>query len=97
MTITVYSKPSCVQCSATYRGLEKLGMSKTDYEVVNIEDDPTARDFVMKLGHLQAPVVLVHEGPWATFEATPDNRDAHWSGFRPDKLRELPALLSASA
>ena len=27
MTITVYSKPSCVQCTATYRALDKLGLA----------------------------------------------------------------------
>ncbi|MGO7969083.1 glutaredoxin domain-containing protein, partial [Rhizobium ruizarguesonis] len=26
MTITVYSKPACVQCTATYRDLDRLGV-----------------------------------------------------------------------
>ena len=33
MTITVYSKPACVQCNATYRALDKLD---ADYTVVDI-------------------------------------------------------------
>jgi hypothetical protein len=36
MTITVYSKPSCVQCNATYRALHKAGVR---YEVVDITED----------------------------------------------------------
>ena len=32
MTITVYSKPSCVQCAATYRALDKLGF---DVELIH--------------------------------------------------------------
>ena len=37
--------------------------------------DDEARDYVMALGYLQAPVVTV------------DND--HWSGFRPDRIREI--------
>ena len=38
MTITIYSQPSCVQCTATYKALDKLGL---DYDVVDslIETD----------------------------------------------------------
>ncbi|HEY0218064.1 MAG TPA: glutaredoxin domain-containing protein, partial [Cellulomonas sp.] len=43
MSITVYSKPSCVQCNATYRALDKAGLA---YEVVDITEDSDARDYV---------------------------------------------------
>ena len=36
MSITVYSKPSCVQCNATYRALTKKGI---DYTVVDVIED----------------------------------------------------------
>lgn len=72
MSITVYSKPACVQCVATYKALEKQGI---DYQKVDITLDPEARDYVMALGYLQAPVVVA------------DN--AHWSGFRPDRIKAL--------
>jgi glutaredoxin-like protein NrdH len=72
MTITVYSKPACVQCSATYRALDKLA---TEYTVVDISEDADARDYVMSLGHLQAPVVIVD--------------GEHWSGYRPDRIKAL--------
>lgn len=53
MSITVYTKPACVQCNATYRALDKAGI---EYSVVDItEDPPEARDYVMALGYLQAP------------------------------------------
>ena len=29
MTITVYTKPACVQCNATYKALDKQGLSTT--------------------------------------------------------------------
>ena len=71
-TITVYSKPSCVQCNATYRALDKAGLQ---YEVVDITEDETAREYAMSLGHLQAPVVVAG--------------DQHWSGYRPDQIKAI--------
>jgi glutaredoxin-like protein NrdH len=73
MNITVYTKPACVQCNATYKALEKQGFA---YEKVDITLDTEARDYVMALGYLQAPVVVV-------------NKDNHWSGFRPDRIKAL--------
>ncbi|TSD93480.1 glutaredoxin-like protein NrdH [Gordonia rubripertincta] len=71
-TITVYTKPACVQCNTTYKALDKLGLS---YETVDITQDAEARDYVMSLGYLQAPVVVAG--------------DEHWSGFRPDRIKKL--------
>ncbi|WP_019203885.1 glutaredoxin-like protein NrdH [Tsukamurella sp. 1534] len=70
--ITVYTKPACVQCNATYKALDKAGL---EYRVVDITEDADARDYVMALGYLQAPVVVAG--------------DAHWSGFRPDRVKAL--------
>ena len=70
--ITVYSKPKCVQCRATTRELDKLGL---EYDVVDISLSDAAREYVMALGHLQAPVVV-------------DGTD-HWSGFRPERIKLL--------
>ena len=72
MTITVYTKPACVQCNATYRALDKAGI---EYAVVDITEDAEARDYVMALGYLQAPVIVAG--------------DEHWSGFRPDRIKTL--------
>ena len=72
MAITVYTKPACVQCNATYRALDKAGI---EYDVIDITENAQARDYVMSLGYLQAPVVVAGE-----------NR---WSGFRPDEIKKL--------
>jgi glutaredoxin-like protein NrdH len=71
--ITVYTKPACVQCNAVFRVLDKEGIQ---YQMVDISTDPEAREYVMALGYLQAPVVY----------AGPDN---HFSGFRPDRIKAL--------
>jgi glutaredoxin-like protein NrdH len=54
--------------------INKAGIS---YQVVDITEDATARDYVMSLGYLQAPVVVTG--------------DTHFSGFRPDRLKALAA------
>lgn len=64
MTIRVYSKPSCVQCTATYRALDKQGL---EYEVVDMSLDHTALDEVVALGYQQAPVVFAGEEHWGGF------------------------------
>lgn len=64
MAITVYTKPACVQCNATYKALDKAGV---DYEVIDISDNEEAHDYVMALGYLQAPVVVADEEHWSGF------------------------------
>ena len=75
MTVTVYTKPACVQCNATYKALDKAGVA---YDVVDITENPDAREYVMALGYLQAPVVVAG--------------DDHWSGFRPDRIKALATV-----
>lgn len=74
MSITVYTKPACMQCKATTKALEKAGL---EYDLVDISVDDEARDYVLALGYLQAPVVEVD--------------GEHWSGFRPERIRGLVA------
>jgi len=64
MSITVYSKPACVQCEATYRALDKRGLS---YAIVDISQDAEALEMVRGLGYLQAPVVVAGETHWSGF------------------------------
>ena len=64
MSITVYSKPACVQCDATYRALDKRGL---DYTVVDISQDAEALDMVRSLGYMQAPVVVADDTHWSGF------------------------------
>ena len=64
MTITIYSKPACVQCNATYRALDRQGIA---YQVVDIEQDANARQTVESLGYRQVPVVVAGDDHWAGF------------------------------
>lgn len=64
MTITVYSKPFCPQCDATYRALDKQGL---DYRSIDVTADAEALDFIKGLGYQQAPVVMAGEDHWSGF------------------------------
>ncbi len=64
MNVTVYSKPACVQCTATTRALDRQGVP---YEIVDISADAEAFDLVTGLGYRQAPVVVAGETHWAGF------------------------------
>lgn len=64
MTITVYSKPACVQCTATTRALDARGLS---YDVIDLTEDAQAMERVVALGYRQAPVVIAGETHWAGF------------------------------
>lgn len=75
--ITVYSKPNCQQCSATYRKLKSLDLP---HESVDVTEDADALAFIRALGYQQAPVVVVREGAQIK---------EHWSGFRPDLLKKV--------
>lgn len=77
MSITVYTKPDCVQCNATYKALDNAGIS---YDVVDVSIDESAREYVMTLGYLTVPVVVV-----SGFD--------HWSGFRPDRIKAMAKTL----
>ncbi len=74
MAITLYTKPACVQCNATQKALDRAGL---DYTMVDVSVDDEAREYVLALGYLQAPVVEVN--------------GEHWSGFRPERIRDLVA------
>lgn len=74
--ITVYSKPNCQQCSATYRKLKALGLP---FNSIDVTEDAEAAKFVRSLNYSAAPVVVVHEGAQIK---------EHWSGFRPDLLKK---------
>lgn len=64
MSVTVYSKPACVQCTATYRALDRLGV---DYQIIDISEDADALDRVRGMGYMQVPVVVAGESHWAGF------------------------------
>lgn len=81
-SITIYTKPHCVQCDAAKRALDQAGIT---YTTVDISIDDEAREYVLALGYLQAPVVVTDS--------------EHWSGFRPDRIKALSneEILSSDA
>lgn len=71
MNVTVYSQPSCVQCSATYRALDNKGIN---YQVIDVSEHPEAAEYVKGLGYMQAPVVVTDDEHWSGFR--PDKIEA---------------------
>lgn len=80
LSITVYSKPRCPQCTATYRKLNSLDIL---HESVDVSEDAEALSFIQSLGYSQAPVVVVKDSK--------GNIMKHWSGFRPDLIKKEAA------
>jgi glutaredoxin-like protein NrdH len=76
-TITVYSKPRCVQCDATKRWLDKRSIQ---YTLIDITESPADAEAVKALGFQQAPVVIVSTGDPET--------DLMWSGFEINNLNK---------
>ena len=64
MAITVYTKPSCVQCTATYRALDSKGI---EYNILDLSEDATALQTVKEPAYLQAPVVVTEDEHWSGF------------------------------
>ena len=62
--VTVYTKPSCVQCEATKRMMDKL---KIKYSTVDISADAEALDLVISKGFKAAPVVITDNDAWSGF------------------------------
>lgn len=70
--ITVYTKNNCMQCKMTKRYLTE---HHTEFEEINIEEQPEKVDYVKSLGFTSAPVI--------------EAGDIVFSGFQPNKLKEL--------
>jgi glutaredoxin-like protein NrdH len=62
--ITVYTKPSCVQCDQTKRFLDK---SSIEYSTIDITEDQSALDKILSMGFKSAPVVITDSDSWAGF------------------------------
>lgn len=68
--VTVYTKPACQQCNATYRALDKKGIA---YQSVDITQDADAYERFKGMGFGSAPVVEAPTETWAGFR--PDKID----------------------
>lgn len=75
MSITVYSKPQCVQCDATKRALKRQGL---EYTEIDLTQDTQAYEYVTSLGFVQAPVVVAGDDAWSGFR--PDKVKSLLSG-----------------
>lgn len=71
--ITVYSKPGCVQCTATIRA---LGRADLVFETIDVSADPGTLQRLHTRGYRQVPVIVTDSGE-------------DWSGFRPDRINSL--------
>jgi glutaredoxin-like protein NrdH len=90
MTITVFSKPDCVQCDRTKIYLDKKNLPYEEVDITDTENHPGALNFVKdELGFLQAPVVLVSDADWNEISGADIPFENRWSGFRPDALAGL--------
>lgn len=77
MTITVYSKPNCNQCTATYRAFDRKGL---EYTPVDITRDQAAFEKVVAAGAQAAPFVEV---------VLADGNVTSWAGFQPEQIMAL--------
>lgn len=87
--VTVYSKPACVQCDATYRALDQKGIA---YTLVDISADALALERVRASGHLQAPVVVAGDTSWSGFRPDQINALANQAIFVPGAIADPGAL-----
>lgn len=78
MKVTVYTQDNCQQCNATKRTLDKYGVPYTA-ELATNHLDVVA--WAKQEGMGSAPVVMVHDVTGQLVAA--------WSGFRPDKIKEV--------
>ncbi|MEW1813049.1 glutaredoxin domain-containing protein [Pseudarthrobacter phenanthrenivorans] len=94
-SLEIYSKPSCVQCGATYRKAGKLGIQ---YVSPILNDDPelhqdAVRELGLQFGAMTAPLCIVR--------AADGTIAAGWGGYDPVKMEEwadrLPMTPEAAA
>ena len=81
MLVTVWTKPSCVQCTAVKRAFDKAGVV---YTTKNLPDFPDVLEKFITAGHMGAPVVQavgVEE----------------FAGFNPDLVKAVIALHTRAA
>jgi glutaredoxin-like protein NrdH len=71
MTVTVYTKPACVQCDSTKRFLTK---NNIEFNTIDITEDVEAYNKIVGMGFQSAPVVITDNDAWAGFK--PDKLNA---------------------
>lgn len=74
LTVRVYTKPACVQCTMTKTLLDSLDVPYVEADI----EDPQTVAACKELGFLAAPVVAAGE-----------SADDMWSGFQPHRIKAL--------
>lgn len=72
MSVTVYTKSGCPQCTATISTLTKKGAA---FDVVDLEKDAAAAALVEGFGIRSLPIVVAGEHKWGGFR--PDMLSTH--------------------
>ena len=70
--ITVFGKKGCMQCKMT---ASIFTDNDIDFDYIDIEDVPEARDYINGLGFQSLPVVICD--------------GVSWSGFQPEKINDI--------
>ncbi len=78
MNVVVYSKPDCQQCVATVRTFKRKGKEVRE---ADLQEYPHVLEYAQAQGWTSAPVVMVHDVTGQLVAA--------WSGYRPDKIKEV--------
>ncbi|MBS9424470.1 glutaredoxin-like protein NrdH [Photorhabdus caribbeanensis] len=76
MSITIYSKPDCVQCSATYQALNRRNIP---YQIIDLTENSQALATIRAMGYQQVPVVVAGTQHWSGFR--PDKINALTENF----------------
>lgn len=64
MSVIVYSKPNCPQCTQTTRDMDILGI---DYKIIDITEDGVLRNQLISEGHRSAPIVKTNTHVWSGY------------------------------
>ena len=78
MKVTVFEKPSCTQCYATKRWLDKEGV---EYETKSILENEEAVAVLKEAGYASAPGVFLHGKSGILLDC--------WGGYNPGKLKTM--------
>lgn len=86
MQLIMYTQKPCVQCNASYRKADGLGL---EYEIKELTEQPVeVVEGFKKRNHLRAPVLVVVDDDGVEIDI--------WSGFNPDKIEEFAAKQAAA-
>ena len=76
--VRIYTKDRCVQCDMSKRLMKRLGIEYVEEDATDAGNLAAFKE----LGFLAAPVVAVG-----------DSADDMWSGFQPERIKEIAARI----